>query len=338
MIALDLAKKVIQVCKISKHGELVFNKAMSRNKLKMLLANHEPAVVAMEGCSGFHFWGQYAQQFGHEVRGMAPAKVKPYVSNQKTDKNDALGIATAAIQINMNFCPVKTIEQQNIQALNTSRKMLERLITKIGNHIRALAFEYGEVMSQGKKALRERVAQLTEDESTLPIVVKNLLNTLWLQYKQTQEQFDLLDKQIKSLAKQLEPCTRLMKLEGVGEIGAVGLFNVIGDGCGFKNGRDASVYIGATPKQQSSGGKVVMVGIDKFAGEKELRAVLYQGALSVISRLPAEPITLKQHWLINLVRRAGIKRACIALVNKTIRTAWALLRNKTEYEAILVAA
>ena len=62
-----------------------------------------------------------------------------------------------------------------------------------------------------------------------------------------------------------------MKIEGVGSIGAVGLVSSLGDGR-FKNGRHASVYIGATPKQFSSGGKVLMLGIHKHGGDKALRS------------------------------------------------------------------
>ncbi len=99
----------------------------------------------------------------------------------------------------------------------------------------------------------------------------------------------------------------------------------------FKNGRQAATYLGVTPKQHSSGGKTTIVGIDKQGGNQALRAVLYQGALSVISRLPKEPKTLKQRWLIQLVQRVGVKRSCIALANKTVRTAWALLSSGEEY-------
>ena len=82
-----------------------------------------------------------------------------------------------------------------------------------------------------------------------------------------------------------------------------------------------------------------MVGIDKKGGDKKggdkkLRSVLYLGALSYISNLPGEPKTLKQRWLIDLVKRAGVKRTCIALVNKTIRTAWALLYSGESYQRL----
>ena len=54
VIGIDLAKHVIQVCKIDKHGELISNRAISPNKLKELLANSNPSIVAMEGCGACH--------------------------------------------------------------------------------------------------------------------------------------------------------------------------------------------------------------------------------------------------------------------------------------------
>jgi transposase len=140
-----------------------------------------------------------------------------------------------------------------------------------------------------------------------------------------------------ALVKQVEPCKRLLALESVGEVCAAMLYANIGDGKEFRNGREASACIGLTPKQHSSGGKTNMMGINKKGGNKELRTALYQGALSVISRLPDEPKTVKQAWLIELVNRVGTKRACIALANKTVRTAWALLATGQSYEPILIS-
>ena len=336
IIALDLAKSIIQACKVSKHGEIVFNKAMSPNKVKELIANTSPCIIAMEGCGSFHYWARYAQKFGHEIRGMNPKKVKPFISQQKTDKNDAIGIAVAANQIGMTFCLVKNEAQQEILAIQTSRKWLDKTLTSMSNHIRALCYEYGLTMAKGKKSLRESMASYMTDESTLlSEPIKQLLLPLWLHYQETEKQHKVVTLQLKTLVNQSEPCQRLMKLEGVSHIGAAGLLSSLGNGSSFKNGRQASVYLGATPKQHSSGGKVIMIGISK-SGDNSLRSVLYQGALSIICRLPKVPKTLKQQWLINLVCRVGIKRACIALVNKTIRTAWALLSQGSEYKAVTI--
>ena len=157
------------------------------------------------------------------------------------------------------------------------------------------------------------------------------------QYQFTRTQLSEAEKAKAALVKQLEPCKRLMELESVGEVGASMLYASLGDGSQFKNGREASVYVGVTPKQHSSGGKTHMIGIDKNGGNKELRAVLYMGAMSVITGLSDEPKTVKEAWLLNLVRRVGVKRACIALANKTVRTAWALMATGKSYQQVLLS-
>ncbi len=68
-----------------------------------------------------------------------------------------------------------------------------------------------------------------------------------------------------------------------------------------------------------------MKGIDKIGGNQSLRANLFMGARAVIKALPEKPRTTKEQWLRSLIQRVGEKRACIALANKTVRTAWALL-------------
>ena len=337
VIGIDLAKNVIQVCKIDKHGELLSNKAMNPSKLKELLAKSVPSIVAMEGCGSCHYWARLARAHGHDVRVISPKKVKAFLQGHKTDANDALAIAVASIQVGMIFSQIKEVEQQSLQTLEKSRKFLEKELTALSNHIRAYLYEYGITMNRGRKSLRETIVVVFDDLDTrLPQCLKNTLRLLWERYQQTATQLEEAEQHKAALVKQLEPCKRLMDLEGIGTVCASMLYANIGDGKEFKNGRQASVYIGLTPKQHSSGGKTYMRGIDKQGGNRELRAALYQGALAVISRLPGEPRTSKEAWLLELVKRAGVKRACIALANKSVRTAWALLATGKSYEPVLL--
>ena len=149
IFGIDLAKTVLQVCQISQHGELVMNKAVNRQKLKELLANAKQSIVAIEGCGSSHYWGRYAEQFGHEVRIISTKKVKGFLQGQKTDANDALAIANAALQIGLKYSKPKNEEQQSLQSLETSRVFLSRSITSLGNHIRAMLYEYGITSSRG---------------------------------------------------------------------------------------------------------------------------------------------------------------------------------------------
>lgn len=98
VIAIDLAKNVLQICHISVHGELLFNRALSRNKTKKFLTKSKPSIVAIEGYSDCHYWGQLAERCRYEVRILNPS----YLKGHKTDDNDTLTIANAAIHIRVN--------------------------------------------------------------------------------------------------------------------------------------------------------------------------------------------------------------------------------------------
>ena len=132
-------------------------------------------------------------------------------------------------------------------------------------------------------------------------------------------------------------CRRLMALEGVGPVNALGLYLALGEtGMAFKQGREAAACIGLTPKQYSTGGKVVMLGISKHIANKKLRSNLIQGALAkakIVASRP--PKTGKDAWLKSLIERRGLRRAAVALANKTVRTAWAMLHYDTEYQVAI---
>ena len=212
----------------------------------------------MEGCGSCHYWGRLAKKYGHDVKVISPKKVKAFLQGQKTDANDALAIAIAATQFGMIFSQVKTEEQQSLQTLEKSRKFIDKELVALGNHIRAYLYEYGITIKRGVKSLREAIVVVLDDDfdSELPQCLKTTLRILWERYQTTDTQLNEAEKARDALVKQLEPCKRLMDLEGVGNVCSAMLYANLGDGRDFKNGRQASVYIGLTPKQHSSGGKV----------------------------------------------------------------------------------
>ena len=132
-------------------------------------------------------------------------------------------------------------------------------------------------------------------------------------------------------------CRRLTALEGVGPIGSVLLYATLGTGEAFTNGRQFSAYLGLTPKQFSSGGKVNLVGISKRVANRRLRAVLITGARAYVYRMK-EPKTAKDRWLWAIVERSGKCKAAVALANRNVRTAWAMLTQNTEYQRYPLAA
>lgn len=131
-------------------------------------------------------------------------------------------------------------------------------------------------------------------------------------------------------------CIKLMALEGVSTINAINLYISLGtDELGtFKSGRDAAACIGVTPIQHSSGGKTQLGSIGKNVKNSLLRSYLITGAMSVVSKVDKrEPKTAKEQWLKQLIDRRGKKCAAVALANKTVRTAFAMLTHGTLYQA-----
>ncbi|WP_353352624.1 transposase, partial [Oceaniserpentilla sp. 4NH20-0058] len=105
----------------------------------------------------------------------------------------------------------------------------------------------------------------------------------------------------------------------------------IGDGKQFKKGRDASAALGIVPRQHSSGGKNVLLGITK-KGDCYLRSLVIHGARSVV-RMAANKTDELSRWINALVERRGKNRATVALANKLVRIAWVLVVKKETYQA-----
>jgi transposase len=139
------------------------------------------------------------------------------------------------------------------------------------------------------------------------------------------------------LVQQHPVCRRLTALEGIGPVCSVLLYATLGTGEAFANGRQFSAYLGLTPKQFSSGGKVNLVGISKRVANRRLRAVLIQGARAYVYHM-REPKTAKDRWLLAIVERSGKCKVAVALANKNVRTAWAMLTQNTEYQHYPLAA
>ena len=331
-VGVDLAKNVIQISVVSSRGKERLNRSLTRRKFAEFLAKQQPALVAFEACATSHYWSRVAQRYGHVAR-IIPAKaVAPFRQGHKTDSNDALAVAEAARRPNIKEAPMKTVEQQGLQAVQRSRDLLVQESAALSNHLRGLLMEFGVVIPKGFAALRRQLPEILEDgDNEVPDMYRPTLHRLYVRFLELREDIDVMDKQVKELVKQHPDCSRLTALEGVGPISAVLLYASLGTGEAFSGSREFAAYLGLTPRQLSSGGKTNIVGLSKKIGNCRLRSVLIQGARAYVHKLK-EPKTSKDRWLMELIERAGHGKAAVALANKNVRTAWAMLTQGTEYQ------
>ena len=300
--------------------------------LKVLLDKTDAdCVIGMEACAGAHHWGRELQALGYTVKLIPPQFVKPYVKSNKSDAKDAEAICEAMSQPNMRFVTVKHVEQQDIQATHRIRAELMTQRTAKANQIRGLVAEYGLVAPKHLSSLRAAIPCWLEDaENGLTGDFRRLLQGVWEDLRLLDDRVGEMDKLIKRLADSNEDCVRLQQLRGIGPMIATALIASVGDARQYHKGRQMAAAIGITPKQHSSGDKHRLLGISK-RGDVYLRTLMIHGARAVVARATHKDDRLSR-WVTNIANKKHPNVAAVALANKTARMAWAMLRNKTDYD------
>jgi len=331
-VGVDLAKNIFQLHGVDRTETSTWCRRLKRdNWIKVLLNKIEPgAEIGMEACTGAHHWARLLQSKGFQVKLIAPQFVKPYVKGNKNDANDAEAICEAMSRPSMRFVTVKTVEQQEVQAVHRIRSELVGQRTAKGNQIRGLVAEYGLVAPQQINHLRAALPVWLEDaENGLSDRFRRMLDGLWGDLKRLDERVTEMDKEIALIAGNDPVAKRLQHLRGVGPMVATALLAAVGDGKQFANGRQMAASLGLTPKQHSSGGKDRLLGISK-RGDSYLRSLLIHGARSAIYAAKGKEDRLSQ-WVMSIATRRHPNVAAAALANKTARMAWAMLRHGTDY-------
>lgn len=338
VIAIDLAKNLFQVCKTDKAGNVIYNKMFTRVKLKELLIKEKTSLVAMESCGGTHYWARFAKQAGHHVKAINARQVKAFRQGHKTDANDALAISVAARQPHIKASRLLSVQEQCLQGIECIRDLLVKQKVSVSNQLRALLHELGHAIAQSDATLIQAVPEILEDaENDLTHSFRFSINLLFQRFIKTIEETKVIEKKLHEMIKQDQICNRLQALEGVGPVCAILIKVALGNATHFKNGREASACFGLTPVQHSSGGKEKIGSVSKVIGNKKLRSALYKGALAVVCQLDKRKSrSQKEVWLKELTARRGKKIAAIALANKTVRTAFALLKHNKEYQPQLL--
>uniref|UniRef100_UPI003F49A8D1 IS110 family transposase n=1 Tax=Cupriavidus yeoncheonensis TaxID=1462994 RepID=UPI003F49A8D1 len=323
-VGIDLAKNIFQVHGVNEHGKTVLKKQLKRHQMATFFANLPPSLVGMEACGGAHFWARKLQAFGHTVRLMAPQFVKPYVKTNKNDMADAEAICEAVGRPNMRFVPIKNVDQQAVLAAHRARQGFVRARTAQANQIRGLLGEFGLVIPRGITNIAQHVPQLIEDATNeLPGSFRLLVQRLIDHLKELDRQVEELEMQIKAWHHANDASRRLAEIPGIGPITASALVASIGDGKCFSSARQLAAWLGLVPRQHSSGGKPLLLGITK-RGDTYLRTLMVHGARAVV-RYAANKNDAFSGWLHRLLARRHKNIAVVAVANRNARIAWALL-------------
>jgi transposase len=139
------------------------------------------------------------------------------------------------------------------------------------------------------------------------------------------------DGRIARLAEQSAACQRVMSIPGIGPLTATALVAAAGDAKVFRSGREMAAWLGLVPRQHSTGGKARLLGISK-RGDPYLRRLLIHGARAVLRVAPRKH-DRRSRWVTGLLERKHVNVTAVAMANKNVRTAWALLTRDEMFDS-----
>ena len=265
------------------------------------------------------------QAMGHRVKLIPPQYVKPFVKRGKNDRNDAEAISEAAARPGMASVPVRSAEQQADAMLLSVRELLLRQRTQLINALRGHAAEFGLAMGIGEKGFAELVAEIAAD-TALPVAAAEAMGVLGKEVDHIDARLAAIDAKLLACHKATPMSRMLAEVPGIGPVGALSLALRV-DATQFKSGRHFAAWLGLTPRDHSSGGKLRLGGITR-AGNERLRQLLVLGAMAVIRY--AKPGRASA-WLLALLERRPRKLAAVALANKMARIVWAMMTRGETY-------
>ncbi|MFZ2091649.1 MAG: IS110 family transposase [Pseudolabrys sp.] len=228
----------------------------------------------------------------------------------KTDRNDARGIAQMMRAGLYRPVHVKTLRSQKLRTLLTHRKLLQSKAIAIENDLRGTLRNFGlKVGIVGKLKFEARIKELVESHPDLAVLVEPLL----VVRRVLREQLAVLHRRVLAIVRDDEVCRRLMTVPSVGPVVALTYRATVDVPARFRTSKAVGAVLGLTPCKDQSGERDHTGAISK-CGDEMMRVMLYEAAQILLTR------TVKWSWLkawaMQIARRRGRKKAIVALARR----------------------
>lgn len=229
----------------------------------------------------------------------------------KTDRNDARGIAQLMRLGWFKVVHVKSKEALRLRMLLGTRKLVVRKLVDVENEIRGTLRAFGSKVgkvSRGRFAARVTVLAEQADELIHELVLRLLAirETLLVEYRR-------LHLLVVKACLADPVCRRLMTVPGVGPVAALWFRTGVDDPRRFSRSRTVAAHFGMTPKRFQSG-EVDYSGQISKRGDRDVRQALYDAAGSLLRR--CRKSCALRTWGLRLAKRSGLKKATVAVSRK----------------------
>jgi len=228
----------------------------------------------------------------------------------KTDRNDARGIAQMMRAGLYRPVHVKTVRSQKLRMLLTHRKLLQSKAIAVENDLRATLRNFGlKVGMVGTAKFEARIRELVESISDLVVLVEPLL----LVRRVLREQIGILHRRLLVIVRDDDVCRRLMTVPGVGPVVALTYRATVDVPARFRKSKAVGAVFGLTPSRYQSGERDRTGGISR-CGDEMMRAMLYEAAHIMLVR--STKWSWLKAWAMKIARHRGLKKAIVALARR----------------------
>ncbi len=313
---LDVSLKETSVCILDETGTVLRELKVPSHPEDLIRILRDPAVplvrIGLEAgpLSQWLFSGMVGSGLPAICIETRHAKAFLKAQINKTDRNDARGIAQM-MRVNL-FCPVhvKTLTSQKRRVLLTARKLVQEKSIAIENDIRGMLRNFGlKVGVVSTVGFEARIRELIEDMPDLASIMLPLL----LVRQKLRETFRTLHRQLLAVVRDDTACRRLMTIPGVGPVVALAYTSTIDVPARFRNSKAVGPALGLTPRLHQSG-ESDRVGRISRCGDAMMRTLLYEAAQSLLTRV--QKWSWLKAWAMNVAKRRGLQRAVVALARR----------------------
>ncbi len=315
-VGLDVSVKETSVCIVDKAGKVIREVKVATKPAAILAVLTEEALaierIGLEaGPLSQWLYGALAEA-GLPVICVETRHMKAALSAQinKSDRNDARGIAQMMRVGLYQPVHVKTLASQKRRMLLTSRQLLQAKALDIENDLRGTLRNFGlKVGMVGTVKFEARIRELVADHPDLAAIVKPLL----IARRVLREQLGVLHRQLLEIVRHDEVCRRLMTTPGVGPVVALTFRATVDVPSRFTSSKAVGAAFGLTPHRQQSGEIDRMGGISK-CGDAMMRKMLFEAALVLMTH--SRKWSWLKAWGMKIARHRGMKRAIVAVARR----------------------
>jgi len=313
---LDVSVKDTSVCIVDETGKIV---------REVKVASEPDAVLQVLRTAAYHFKrigleaGPLSQwlfsalaEAGLPVICVETRHMRAVLKAQinKTDRNDARGIAQMMRVGLYRPVHVKTLRSQKLRMLLTDRKLLQAKAIAVENDLRATLRNFGlKVGIVGAVKFEARVKELVDNFPDLLALVEPLL----VVRRVLREQMSILHRRVLVAVRNDEVCRRLMTVPGVGPLVALSYRATVDVPARFRKSKSVGAVFGLTPARDQSG-ESDRPGAISRCGDEMMRTTLYEAAQVMLLR-SAKWSWLKA-WAMKIARHRGMKKAIVALARR----------------------